>query len=70
MLPRLNEVAELIRTRNAIATKITAITGRPASLGHLGEFIAAAVFEIALESSASNRGHDGRFCQEPCKGTL
>lgn len=68
MLPRLNELAALIRTRNAIANQITAITGRPASLGHLGEFIAAAVFDIELESSASNRGHDGRFRTGPQQG--
>ncbi len=61
MPSRLTDLASLLRARNAIAAKITAISGRPASLGHLGEFIAAEVFGIDLESSASNRGHDGRF---------
>ena len=68
MSTSLDALAELIRSRNAIASKITAITGRPASLGHLGEFIAAAIFDIELELSASNRGHDGRFRTGPLQG--
>lgn len=35
--------------------------GRPAQLGHLGEFVAAELLDIALEPSANNKGHDGRF---------
>ena len=46
-----------------MSTEIAAILRRPAQLGHLGEFVASALFEIALESSANNKGFDGRFTQ-------
>ena len=54
-------LADLIRTRNAVSKQITALTGRPAQIGHVGEFIAAQLFDIALEPSATNKGFDGRF---------
>lgn len=57
----LQGLAELLATRNQISKHITAITGRPAQIGHLGEFIASHVFDIALEPSAANKGFDGRF---------
>ena len=68
MHTQLQELADLIRARNAVARQITTITGRPASLGHLGEYIAGAVFDVALEASASNRGHDGQFRSGPLQG--
>ena len=60
-MKRLNGLSELVARRNAISTEIAAILGRPAELGHLGEFIASVLFDIALEPSATNRGFDGRF---------
>ena len=57
----LNRLAELVAQRNAVSAEISALTGRPAQLGHLGEFIAAGVFDIALEDTAVNKGFDGRF---------
>ena len=57
----LKRLAELLVTRNGISKQITAVTSRPAQIGHLGEFIASHVFDIALESSAVNKGFDGRF---------
>jgi hypothetical protein len=57
----LKRLSELLETRNGISRQITAVTGRPAQIGHLGEFIASQVFDIALESSAANKGFDGRF---------
>lgn len=57
----LERVAELIAERNSVDAEIGAITGRPALAGHLGEWIAAQIFDIALESSAVAKGIDGRF---------
>jgi hypothetical protein len=55
------QLAELIRTRNAVMKQIAHIIQRPALIGHVGEFIAAHIFGIALEESASQKGLDGRF---------
>ncbi len=55
------KLADLIHTRNAVAEQITTLIDRPAEIGHVGEFIAAEVFDIALEESATNKGFDGRF---------
>lgn len=57
----LAQLAELLKARNEIDSRISAIIQRPASIGHIGEFIASHVFGIALEESATNKGHDGRF---------
>lgn len=68
MPSKLDQLAALIKARNQIAAQITTISARPASLGHLGEFIAAEVFDIDLEPSASNRGHDVDFAQVRSEG--
>ena len=60
-MDRLGQLSALVAERNATSTKIAAIIGRPAQLGHLGEFIASELFGIALEASANNKGFDGRF---------
>lgn len=57
----LERLAELVRTRNAVEREIAAIVGRPALVGHVGEFIASRVFGIALEASAAQRAIDGHF---------
>jgi len=57
----IRRVAELVARRNAIDAAIAQIIGRPVASGHLGEWLAAAIFDIALEESASARGIDGRF---------
>jgi hypothetical protein len=64
----LAQLAELIRRRNALGREITQIIGRPSLIGHLGEYIASRVFNIALEASAVNKGFDGRFCAGPLSG--
>ncbi len=61
-------LADLIRQRNEIGREIAALIGRPATIGHVGEFIAAAVFDIELEESASGRGIDGHFRSGPLAG--
>ncbi len=61
-------LAELIRRRNAVEQDISAIIGRPALIGHVGEFIASRVFDIRLERSAVAKGIDGRFLSGPLAG--
>ena len=58
---QLVQLAALIREHNAVMARISALIGRPALVGHVGEFIAAAVFDIELNPSASAKGHDGYF---------
>ncbi len=57
----LNRLADLLRRYNAIGDAIAGMIGRPAERGHVGEYIAAHVFNIALERSARKRARDGRF---------
>ncbi len=64
----LERLATLLRQRNAIDADISALIGRPALPGHIGEFIAAAVFDIQLEGSANKAGHDGIFRSGPFAG--
>ena len=57
----LQQISTLLRERNRVDRQISEIIGRPATTGHIGEFIAAAVFDIELMSSASNKTIDGHF---------
>jgi hypothetical protein len=54
-------LADLLRRYNAIGNEIAGVIGRPAERGHVGEYIAAHIFGIALEGSARKRARDGRF---------
>jgi len=64
----LESLAELLRQRNAVAAKITRIIGRPAQIGHVGEFIASKVFNLEFSSSAVTKGMDGVFREGPLSG--
>jgi hypothetical protein len=57
----LERLASLLRRHNAIGDEIAGIIGRPAERGHVGEYIAAYVFDIHLEHSARKRARDGVF---------
>jgi hypothetical protein len=57
----LAQVARLLHRRNEIDGQIAAIIQRPVAAGHLGEWIASAVFDIKLEPSAITAAIDGRF---------
>jgi len=61
-------LADLIRVRNANEVAITRIIGRPAQIGHVGEYIASKVFDIKLEESAVHAGSDGVFTDGPLVG--
>src|SRR5574339_131973 len=62
------QLARLIDIRNQTEGEITALIGRPAAIGHIGEYIASRVFNITLETSASHKSSDGYFCDEPLRG--
>jgi hypothetical protein len=64
----LERLAQLIRTRNAVDEEIAAVIGRPALAGHIGEYVAARVFDIDLEASAARKAIDGRFRSGPLAG--
>lgn len=57
----LRRLAGLLRRLNCVLEQIATLTGRPGQLGHVGEFIASQIFDLALEDSAANKGFDGRF---------
>lgn len=57
----LERLAALIRTRNSVAKDIAAMIGRPALVGHVGEHIAARIFDIELADTATVPGVDGYF---------
>ena len=67
-LEALERVAGLIAQRNAIDAQVAAIIERPVVAGHLGEWIAAEVFDIDLEASAVAKAIDGRFAAGPLAG--
>ena len=60
-MSEIEELASLIRQRNQVAQEITRIIGRPAQIGHIGEYIASKIFNIRLEESATAKGIDGVF---------
>jgi hypothetical protein len=64
----LTRLAQLIQTRNQVARDIASLIGRPAIIGHVGEYIAARVFRITLEASAAQKSIDGRFVDGPLQG--
>ena len=64
----LDELAALIHERNTLEERISAITGRPASIGHLGEFIASEIFGIRLAANANRKSIDGWFERGPLEG--
>jgi hypothetical protein len=64
----LRALAAAIARRNAADAEIARLIGRPAEKGHLGEFIAACIFGITLEHSATCKGRDGRFTAGPLAG--
>ena len=57
----LEHLAILLANRNSIDKEIGDIIGRPALTGHIGEYIAANIFDIALSESASEKSLDGYF---------
>ena len=64
----LKALSALIGQRNILEREISEIIGRPAHSGHIGEFVASRIFNIALVESASNAGFDGHFSRGELAG--
>ena len=64
----LERLACLLARRNATDKQITALIGRPAIRGNIGEWIAQEIFGVELEESGIQRGFDGRFADGPLAG--
>ena len=67
MFPPMDEnlkaLAELLVERNRIDGAIAALIERPAERGHIGEIIAARIFNIKLCDSATHSSIDGHFME-------
>lgn len=63
-----SRLVNLLRRRNDIDHEVAQLIGRPALLGHIGEFIAAELFDIELHPHANARGSDGTFRSGPLAG--
>jgi hypothetical protein len=61
----LARIAALLHERNSIDAELAGLIQRPMTSGHLGEWIAAQIFNIELEASAAAAGIDGRFRSGP-----
>src|ERR1041385_2013862 len=61
-------LASLIKSRNTIEAKVANLIGKPAQVGNVGEYIAAIIFNIALDEEGKRSGYDGRFTQEQLAG--
>ena len=57
----LGELAALLRERNALDARLGRLLDRPVNTGHIGEWIAARIFDIELEEAANVAGYDGHF---------
>ena len=64
----LGHLALLIQQRNTLDDQIARLIGRPAQLGHIGEYIASKVFNITLTPIATTKGIDGHFADGPLTG--
>jgi hypothetical protein len=67
-LEALQRIADLLGERNRLDGEIAALIQRPMTSGHLGEWIAAQTFDIALETSASTAALDGYCRSGPLRG--
>ncbi len=65
---QLRNITAWLRERNDIDARIAEIIGRPMTSGHLGEWIAARVFDVTLEHLATAEAIDGRFASGPLAG--
>jgi hypothetical protein len=66
--PKIEQIAELLRERNAIDGKVAKIISRPMTAGHLGEWLAARIFGIEIEPTAVTAAFDGRFTSGRLQG--
>ena len=67
-MSKLKQLASLMAKHNAIDDEIADLIGRPATRGHVGEWIASKIFGVALASKAVQKGFDGKFESGPRAG--
>ena len=67
-IAQLGSLAELLRERNRLDSKVAEVIGRPALTGHIGEFIASVIFDIDLHPMANAAASDGVFAAGMLKG--
>lgn len=67
-MSKIHELAVLIHEHNRITAQIAALLERPAERGHIGEYIAEAVFDVPRPKAANQRGIDGHFRSGPLSG--
>ena len=67
-MENLEQLAIAIRNKNAADESVARIIGRPALIGHTGEYIAASVFGIKLEQAAKAKSPEIRFTIGTLKG--
>lgn len=65
---RLASLALLLEQRNSLDVHLAGLVGRPAFPQHIAEFVAALVFDLELNESASAKGDDGKFRSGPLAG--
>ncbi len=61
VVENLEKLAQAIKQKTVADNEIARITGRPSERSHTGEYIAARIFNITLQESASHKGADGHF---------
>ena len=61
-------LAGLLHVRHAIDDEIAKLIGQTPTPGHIGEAVAAAIFDIELEASGVDAGYDGTFRSGPLAG--
>ena len=64
-MSNLEQLASLLARRNAIDDEIAALVDRPATRGHVGEWIAREIFGVTLASNAVQKNFDGWFAGGP-----
>jgi hypothetical protein len=64
----IKHLSELIRNWNNISSRIAKVIGRPATPGHIAEFVASKIFDINLLDSAAHKTIDGYFGSGPLVG--
>lgn len=68
-MDELSRLSNLIEERNRVKNKMTAIIGQAAQLRYVGDYIAAAIFDLTLHPVGSkNRIGDGYFTAGPLAG--
>ncbi|MCI0394766.1 MAG: hypothetical protein L0322_07475, partial [Chloroflexi bacterium] len=61
-------LAQLIKTQNTVTQEVSALIGRLALFDYVGEYIAARIFGISLETPAGRKSVDGFFAGGPLAG--